>query len=287
MNEKTSSFKILNIDKSNTKFLKLKLINDNEEIKLGKLTNNFDLFLTTYSVNDRIFCKYIEIDDDYINIIYVTKETKTKNIDLEYYNDKLQKLLNKIQNKTYKKICDNLLVGEILNDYLEYPASKKHHHAYEHGLLQHSIEVTEISLYIAKKCCEDKIDFDLLITGALLHDIGKIGTYEFDKNWKIDKNEIDDLIGHLSLSSLFLSKVITNDIDKDKVLLLYHIILSHHGKFEFGSPTIPKTREALIIHEADYISSKLNHLDSLTVKNNGWTEFDKSTERSWKLGDKK
>ena len=147
---------------------------------------------------------------------------------------------------------DSLL--QLLNRYLIFfkaPASKVKHHDYKHGLLDHTIQVLEIALNISKNI-EETIDEDLLIAGAILHDIGKINCYEqFD--------------GYVDITETFLNfehiingiKLVSQEIKSEKLDDLLHIISSHHQLKKWGSPVKPNSIEAWIIHFADDISAKI------------------------------
>jgi 3'-5' exoribonuclease len=132
----------------------------------------------------------------------------------------------------------------------------------------------------------EPVNRDLLICAGLIHDIGKLKSYDVDEDKiKISKTDWDSLLGHLSMSTIFLSKIIPSDFDSHKAMLLYHMILSHHGELQHGSPVGFKTKEAYIMHKADQISSTLNHVSALNFTNN-WAK-DELTQRSWynKLGE--
>jgi len=145
--------------------------------------------------------------------------------------------------------------------YKEWPAAVTHHHAYVGGLLEHSVATTHVAYYIAKtyRSLGMKIDMDLVTAGALLHDIGKLEAYTL--NPAPNMVTAGNIIDHVALGYRILS-ILTEEYGLEKKdqklsLALAHIILSHHGSKEFGSPVLPATPEALIVAAADDLDFKL------------------------------
>lgn len=148
----------------------------------------------------------------------------------------------------------------------EWPAAIKFHHAYEGGLLEHTLEVTEYALCIAKAFPFAKVDRDVLITAALWHDWGKTLEYQIE-DWTSNGKDIPHLIRnkdatgfnvwtrdheattHLATSAIEFSKHCDNPA-------VVHCILSHHGRKDWGAIEEPRTVEALILHQADMLSAK-------------------------------
>ncbi|MGI9040268.1 MAG: 3'-5' exoribonuclease YhaM family protein [Gemmatimonadales bacterium] len=137
----------------------------------------------------------------------------------------------------------------------ECPASTSGHHAELGGLLRHTCEVAAIGRAIAKT---SRADPDLVLAGALLHDIGKLEAY----SWKVGfgTTESGSLVGHVALGMLMLSRRVadqaTPPCTERELLLLQHLIASHHGRLEFGAAVLPMTLEAEILHHADNASAK-------------------------------
>ena len=107
------------------------------------------------------------------------------------------------------------------------------------------------------------INKDLLVTGAILHDIGKLEEYQTKA--AVEKSDIGNFIGHIVIADRWVREKISElrskgkDFEKDLEDRLCHILLSHHGKYEFGSPRMPKTIEAMIVHAADYMDSQVKN----------------------------
>ncbi len=164
----------------------------------------------------------------------------------------------------------------------EAPAGVRIHHAYLGGLLEHTYEILQLAPALLDLYPE--IDRDLLMTGILLHDIGKLQEYE----WECDFGFTDQgrLLGHVILGTQQLSQAIASqpDFPQDLAFRLQHMILAHHGRYEFGSPRRPKTMEAIALHHLEYLDAQVNRFKSLIedAKKQGrnWTLYDNMLERS-------
>jgi len=252
-------------------------INDDSNKLIAVLKNNIDVFIKNFSVGQRIICqgKIREIKKKkYLDVVYISKNmleiNKQKKIDVQGYTDRFYELILSVSDKDYKKILDTCFNDDVKELFFKYPAAQNNHHNYKHGLLQHTIEVVDISIFLAQYF--ENINQDLLICSGLLHDIGKLKTYEVNEDLKIEKNNWEKLLGHLPVSALFLPKITHEDCNPDKLMLLYHCILSHHGRLEWGSPIKCKTKEAFILHKADEVSSALNKIELINYDENNWSE---------------
>ncbi len=169
---------------------------------------------------------------------------------------------------------------EVAPRYHRAPAAKSHHHPFLSGLLEHSLTVVRraLGLCLAE---EAHVDRDVVIAGALLHDIGKIEEYAYDQD-SIDFTEVGNLIGHVSLGYHLVRQAIARqgDVPTETATNLLHIVLSHQGRLEYGSPVEPKTAEAFIVHHADTVDA---HLWQLTRTGRDYPEqrlaFSKSLNR--------
>ena len=139
--------------------------------------------------------------------------------------------------------------------YQECPASTQGHHAELGGLLRHTCEVASIGRAIAKVC---HADLDIVLAGALLHDIGKLEAYSWHGPFEL--TECGSLLGHVTLGLLMLDRRVGEEdpapCTDQELTLLHHLILSHHGKLEFGAAVPPMTLEAEVLHYADDASAK-------------------------------
>ncbi|GAB4270810.1 3'-5' exoribonuclease YhaM family protein [Thermincola ferriacetica] len=177
------------------------------------------------------------------------------------------------------------LLEELINDkelfhqYSTVPAAKAIHQAYIGGLLEHSLKTAKIVAGIAD--LYPAVDKELAITGALLHDIGKIDEYEVE--YSIDISDEGRLLGHIVLGLEILNSLIERmaGFPEDLRLALKHIIVSHHGTYEWQSPKRPKTIEACLVHYADAVEADMWKFSDLKEKYRGsrWSPWDKSLER--------
>ncbi len=183
-------------------------------------------------------------------------QREVKNIDVEI--DKLMTIINRIENSELRQLL-NLFFNDVefTDKFFTSPAAKYHHHNYKGGLLIHTLEVVTICETITELYSE--INKDLLITGAILHDIGKIETYYMKDN-TIDMTKRGRLIDHLHISaSLVEEKMNLMEMNEELEDKLIHMILSHHGetKLGWGSTVDPKIPEAIALHQADDMSAKI------------------------------
>jgi 3'-5' exoribonuclease len=160
------------------------------------------------------------------------------------------------------------------------PAARSMHHAFRSGLLEHTMSVAAISGLLAGHY---DLDADLVMAGALLHDLGKI--WELEIGASIEYTDDGRLIGHLPMETLFVEKKLgeLENFPRETRRQLLHMLLSHHGEYGFGSPRRPKTPEALLVHMADNLDSKMaGMLEAITAGGSGdeaWTPYSRILER--------
>ena len=156
------------------------------------------------------------------------------------------------------------------------PAAKRYHHAYRHGLLDHSVTVAQA--VSALSAIFGGVNRDLAVTGALLHDIGKLDAYRRVGD-EIEMTDAGRLHGEIALGYARVRDEIAQ-IDGFPLELsqaLLHIVLSHHGSLQHGSPVVPCTREATLVHMADNLGSKLGSFDRVERALDAgaqWASFD-------------
>ncbi len=161
------------------------------------------------------------------------------------------------------------------------PAAKGFHHVYLGGLLEHTLSVVRLLGKVSEHYQD--ADHDLLIAGGILHDIGKIDEFSYDT--VIDYSDEGRLIGHLVMGVEMLDRRIAEieNFPPQLAMKLRHILLSHHGLMEFGSPKRPKTLEAFIIHFIDDLDAKVNafqsHVEVFSEEESDWTPFHRLFER--------
>jgi 3'-5' exoribonuclease len=154
------------------------------------------------------------------------------------------------------------------------------HHAYLHGLLEHTLSVTRLADSVCRHY--DTLDRDMLVTGALCHDIGKVDEISFTSP---SFNYTDDgrLLGHITIGIIRIEKAVQMaeiEPDHGDIVSLKHIVLSHHGELEFGSPVLPMTREALMLNMLDNMDAKMNYMDNIKRNATGnWTDYQRVYNR--------
>jgi 3'-5' exoribonuclease len=192
----------------------------------------------------------------------------------------LRELIATIQQPMLRTLLERLIgVGaDGWAAYREAPAAKYYHQAYRHGLLEHSLTVGQAVSAISATF--PGIDRDVAVTGALLHDIGKLDAYTDDPS-NIDLTDDGRLQGEIALGYYRVRREI-EDIDgfpPNLAKALLHIILSHHGSHEHGSPVLPATREATLVHMVDNLGGRLGSFDRLEKElrdGERWSGFDRA-----------
>ena len=170
--------------------------------------------------------------------------------------DELIKKFNNYVNSIKNEDCQKLLkymINKFDDKLYSYPAAVSIHHEYSSGLLMHSLSMADLASFL---CPIYDCDYDILITGCLLHDMGKIIELEGPIVYKYSLE--GKLLGHISIMCAEIRKAADElKITSEVPLLLEHMILSHHGQPEFGSPVMPLTKEALLLSLIDNLDSKM------------------------------
>ncbi|KJS22859.1 MAG: hypothetical protein VR72_03860 [Clostridiaceae bacterium BRH_c20a] len=203
------------------------------------------------------------------------------NRDINEMQNELKEVISSIENSSMRELLELIFTNEDL--YLSFtrsPAAKFHHQAYIGGLLEHTLGVVKVADSLAG--VYPNIDKDLLITGALLHDIGKIEELVYDE--KIEYSDGGRLIGHLVLGVNIVQRSIDRIVafPQDIKIKLIHMIVSHHGEYEWQSPKKPKFIEAMLLHYADMIDvhvDKFNQVKNNTDANEAWSGWVKGLDR--------
>lgn len=178
---------------------------------------------------------------------------------LENLKERFNSLLNEIEDVEINNLVKTIF-AKYEREIFSYPAAKTNHHNYLRGLITHSISMAEIASFIGSKY--ENINLDILVAGALLHDIGKI--VELSGPEITTYTTEGQLLGHISIGfSMLKDECNRLNIDKEKAVQLQHIILSHHGKFEYGSPVLPATKEAILLSMIDDMDAKMELADNV------------------------
>jgi 3'-5' exoribonuclease len=191
----------------------------------------------------------------------------------------LRELIATVQNPHLRRLLA-VVFGDGTPTWASYrnaPAAKRYHQAYRHGLLEHSLTVAQAVGAISATF--PGIDRDVAVTGALVHDIGKLEAYDLQGD-AISMSDHGRLQGEIPLGYYRVRRVIERldgfPMDLEQALL--HIILSHHGSLEYGSPVVPCTREATLVHMIDNLGGRLGSFDRLEKElpaGEQWSSYDK------------
>jgi 3'-5' exoribonuclease len=200
-------------------------------------------------------------------------QTSKYNIDKMY--QELNRFINQIKDADYRKLLELMFADPtFVKQFSSAPASTGIHHGYLGGLLEHTLFMLKLSQSIPQVYPE--LDYSLLLTGIILHDIGKINSYTYDK--VIDHTDQGKLIYHIVEGYRLTNDFINNqipDFPEQKKQLLLHIILSHHGLREYGSPVTPKFAEAFIVHDLDNLDARVWMFRDITEKDKDrqWSDY--------------
>lgn len=162
------------------------------------------------------------------------------------------------------------------------PAAKTVHHAWIGGLIEHVLSMCQLARFTAAHYAH--IDFDLLLAGVILHDLGKIHELSYSRGFSYTTR--GQLLGHILIGVRMIEEQLRRlpDFPPKLADLLLHMILSHHGELEFGSPKVPLFPEAQLLHAIDNLDSKMECMRSLIEKDRSvegeWTAYSASLERS-------
>ncbi|MFX3624151.1 MAG: 3'-5' exoribonuclease YhaM [Ectobacillus sp.] len=171
--------------------------------------------------------------------------------------EKITQYIFEMRNPNIQRITRHLL-KKYQGDFLEYPAATKNHHEFVSGLAYHVVSMLDLAKAIAQ--LYPSLDKDLLYAGVILHDLGKVIELSgpISTSYTIEGN----LIGHISIMVSEIAKAADElRINGEEVVILQHIVLSHHGKAEWGSPKPPMVKEAEILHYIDNLDAKMNMMD--------------------------
>jgi len=176
---------------------------------------------------------------------------------------------------------------EFISLFAKAPAAKAMHHVYLGGLLEHSLCVARLAADVCVRY--PKIDRDLLISGALLHDIGKVAELRYARSF--DYSDEGKLLGHIVIGVEMVEEKVRllPDFPRVKAILIKHLLLSHHGQYDYGSPKRPKTLEAVVLNFLDDMDSKINgvqaHIEKNQQSETGWTGYHRLYDRYFFIGD--
>ena len=201
--------------------------------------------------------------------------------------EKLGRLLREMKSLPLRDLAECFLIDDtFMTRLLQAPAGVKHHHAYRGGLLEHVVNLMEVATSVAP--FYPQVDSDVLRMGVFLHDIGKIEEMSYERD--LGYTDAGQLLGHLVLAVEILNRKVDeterlsgDPFPPDLALRLKHMILSHHGQYEYGSPKLPMTLEALMLHYLDTLDAKVHSFTQIIREDVNseslWTTFQPSLGR--------
>jgi len=208
---------------------------------------------------------------------------------------RLGEILRDMSNPHLRNLTECFLLDEPLIEKLtQAPAGIKNHHAYHGGLLEHVVNLMEVVLRISP--CYPQIDRDLLLTGAFLHDIGKIDELSYQRD--LSYTDEGQLIGHPVMALAMLEtkvreaeKLAGEPIPRETVLRIKHMLVSHHGQYDYGAPKLPMTLEAVALYYLDSLDARLNSFEQLLRNDpnvdSPWTHYHANISRKLYKGEGK
>jgi 3'-5' exoribonuclease len=202
----------------------------------------------------------------------------------------LRELLHTVQNPHLRRLL-RIVFGEqspLWRRYRDAPAAKLYHQPYRHGLLEHSLTVAQAVSALSP--IFTGIDRDLAVTGALLHDVGKVDAYDVDGG-AVSMSDEGRLQGEIPLGYYRVRRAIEtlDGFPEGLAQAVLHIILSHHGSLEHGSPVVPCTREATLVHMVDNLGGRLGSFDRLEKQlpaGEQWSAYDRALGGGAFFGDR-
>ena len=194
----------------------------------------------------------------------------------------LKSMINALADPDLKKMMEKFLADPgFMAGYTKAPAAKTMHHVYLGGLLEHSLAVASLAADICQRY--PGLNRDLLVVSALLHDIGKITELRYQRSF--DYTDAGKLLGHIVIGVEMVEEKLRHLESFPLALAVHlkHLLLSHHGQYEYGSPKRPKTMEAVILNFLDDLDSKINgvrtHIDREPDSESAWTQYHKHYDR--------
>lgn len=238
-------------------------INKSEKGKIVRIDGEVTKFKDKLQIRIADIFEVDPEDNDLSSLLILGSiEFNTLIEDFNYYK-------NSIKNDDCKAILDAVF-KKYYSKFIDYPAAVRNHHEFYHGLLHHSVMMCKVAEQLSKLY---DCDYDLLISGCLLHDIGKV--IEFSGYVAPSYTNEGNLLGHISIGMSIIKEISDElKITSEVPLLLEHMILSHHGKLEYGSPVVPLTREALLLSMIDDLDAKMMVLDKAfsDIEEDSYTE---------------
>jgi 3'-5' exoribonuclease len=216
------------------------------------------------------------------------KLLRASTADLEALYQRLLEVIFSLEDPHLKRLLQAIFGDETIRDkFSRAPGGKGWHHAVFGGLLEHTVGVVELCLWLAERY--PNVEGEVLVAGALLHDIGKVE--ELGGRWAIDYTDEGRLIGHITQGAILVDRAMQDmeDFPQDVRMKVLHLILSHHGEKGLGAPVVPQTLEAQILYFADQLDSQINAWQHIIERDKDgqrtWSSYVKLIERFLYLGE--
>jgi 3'-5' exoribonuclease len=207
--------------------------------------------------------------------------------DIDKLTQHLRQMLRSVGNPHLNNLSECFLMDEhFMGRFTKAPAGVKNHHAYLGGLLDHVVSLMRLVRAVAP--LYPQLDDDLLVMGAFLHDLGKIEELSYQRD--LGYTDEGQLLGHvligmriLEVKILEAEKLSGEKFPEELALRLKHMVASHHGEYEFGSPKLPMTFEAMALHLLDNLDAKIDHFQGLIREDvnteSHWTSYQANLSR--------
>lgn len=297
--------KQLRVNRQGGKYILLRLA-DRTGVIAGMLWNADERIFDSFDRGDYIFCRgRTQIHNGALQVIVTNVERMDPSeVDIAEFerfdaaeSDRLQtrleQLLGELKNVHLRRLGEAYLADETLMAKLKLAAAGvSNHHAYPGGLLRHTIDLMELTELVAPRY--PQLDGELLKFGAFLHDLGKIE--ELSGAGEISYTDRGQMVGHIVIGVQMLGEKIAaveqggDPFPTELRLHLEHLVVSHHGQIEFGSPKLPVTLEAIALHHLDNLDAKLAACTSVieadVSADGNWTNYNPAIGRKlWKKRD--
>ena len=260
----------------------------------GQWWDNFEDAIDTFDKDDIVFVRgLINVYRNHLQIsIHRVRPCQPNEIDLNHYFPttkydieqmfgELLGIIREFQNPYLRQLLENIFADEeTARKFKKAPAAKTMHHPYLGGLLEHTLSLVKLAKKVGSHY--EGIDVDLLQTGAVLHDFGKIDELSYERAFGYTND--GQMIGHLVMETIMVHDYIKQIADFPDELRrhLLHMLLAHHGKLEYGSPKLPNTPEALMLAYLDDLDSKIEAMQRLIAEPHAtgdWTRMTQMFER--------
>jgi len=256
--------------------------------------DNFEDSIDTFDRDDIVFARglvsvyrnHLQLSIHRVRLCQDHEYTLTDYFPTTKYNvdemfAELMEIVGEFRNDYLRRLLQSIFADEnTVRKFKKAPAAKTMHHPYLGGLLEHSLSLVKLCRKVGAHY--DGIDVDLLQTGAVLHDFGKIDELSYERGFGYTND--GQMIGHLVMETMMVADHIkqVSDFPDDLRRHLLHMLLTHHGKLEYGSPKLPSTPEALMLAYLDDLDSKVEAMQRLIAEpqvNGDWTRISPMFER--------